>query len=73
MLVEGIEGVWSRWVGRAWQYVGMLDDHDDIRRVTPAGTFSMVGVDGTTFEGCHRAFHISTLVECVRVDVHLEP
>ena len=67
-----VDAVRQRRVGRAGQDVVLADDLEDVRGVTAAGAFGVVGVDRPAFEGGDRVLDVAGLVERVGVDGDLD-
>ncbi len=71
VFVDGVAGERSCRIGGAGQHVRETTGLDDVRRMTAAGAFGVVGVDGAPLEGAQGGFHEAGLVEGVGVDRHL--
>ena len=54
MLVERVDRVGPRRVGRGRQHVGLAADADDVGRMAAARAFGVEGVDGAALEGGDR-------------------
>ena len=68
MLVERVDGVGPRRVGRRRQHVRLAAHLDDVRRVAAAGAFGVIGVDHAALERLDRGFDEAGLVQRVGVD-----
>src|SRR5215468_4079229 len=55
-------------IRRGWQDVRQSADADNIRRMTTAGAFGVIGMDGPILESGNRIFDEPRLIERVRVD-----
>jgi hypothetical protein len=73
MLVEGVDRVRSRRVGRTRQHIGFCRDGDDVGCVSAACTFGVIGVDGPARDGADGVLDEAGLVEGVGVQRHLNP
>ena len=66
-----LHGVRPGRVGGGGQHVGFAAGLDDVRRMTAAGAFGVVGVDGAALERGERGFDEAGFVQRVGVDRHL--
>ncbi len=68
-----VDAVRQRRIRRARQYVEFARHFDDVRGVTAAGAFRMVGVDRSAFERRDGIFDEAAFVErvCVDTDLHI--
>ncbi len=57
-------------IGRAWQDVILAHHFQQIRRVTAACAFAVIGVDGAPVEGCDGVLDIAGFVQRIRMDGH---
>ncbi len=71
MLVDRIDGVGARGIGRRWQDIALGTGADDVRRVTAASTFRVIGMDRAARYRRERRLDEAGLVEGVGVDRHL--
>ena len=72
MLVDGVDRVGPRRVGRGRQHVRLAAHLDDVRRVAAAGALGVVGVDGAVLERGDGVLDEAQLVQRVGVDHHLD-
>ncbi len=68
VLIKGIEGVGAGWVRRRGQHRGIAADPQNIRCMTTARPFGVVGVNGAVFEGGNGSFDKARFVEGIGVD-----
>ncbi len=68
MLVQRVDGVGPRRIGRGGQHVGFAADLDDVRRMAAARAFGVIGVDGAALECRHRRFDEAGFVQRVGMD-----
>ena len=67
----GVDPARQSWIRGTWQDVEFARHLDDVRRVTAAGAFRMVGVDRPAFERRDGIFDKAAFVEGVGVDTDL--
>ncbi len=65
MLVDGIDGEWSRWIGGGWQHVGIARRFDNVWRVSAPCPFSVKGMNGAIFKCAYRGFYKARFIQRV--------
>src|SRR5215813_905354 len=70
-LIGRIQGVRSRWSCRSWEDICFAAYFDKVRGVSPAGSFGVEGVDGSTLERRDSAFDETAFVQRVGMNRNL--
>ena len=71
MLIDGIDGVGPRRIGRGGQHVGDAARLDDVRRMAAPGALGMIGMDRAAFERRDRVLYEAALIQRVGVNRNL--
>ncbi len=71
VLIDRVDGVGPRRVGRGRQHVGLATGLDDVRCVTATSAFGVVSVNHPAVDGRQGVFHKTGFVQGVGVDRHL--
>src|SRR5688500_10569775 len=72
MLIDRVDCEGSRRIGGGGKYVCFPADFDDVRRVSTARTFRVVGVNGAPFERSDCVLHEAAFIQSVRMDRDLD-
>ena len=71
VLIDGVDRIRPRRIGRRWQHVGLAAGLDDVGCVAAARAFGVIGMDRPATNRLERRFDEARLVQRVGVNCHL--
>lgn len=72
MFIKSINSIRPSWVSGTRQDVFIFTDNDDVWSMSATSSFSVVTVNGPTFDGGQGTLDVSTFVKSIAMEVDLQ-